>query len=92
MVGERCRPHSPSRQCPPTRDMRNETVHASAQLLATDHGREQGKHRGCLQGMNRIWEVRPTEVHDLFRRVAVKVLDEVRERPEVVRRLRVVGN
>jgi hypothetical protein len=48
-------------------------------------------HQGCLTQMDIIWECRSTEQHDVFRRVAEKVLAEVRkERPEVVRKLRVV--
>lgn len=47
-------------------------------------------HRGCITRMDNLWECRSTEEHDLFRRVAEKVLAEVmKERPEVVKKLQI---
>ncbi len=63
------------------------------EVRAADRRHPQRPHRGCLTEMNLIWERRSKDEHDLFRRVARKVLAEVeKDRPEVRRKLRIISN
>lgn len=63
------------------------------EVRAADRRHPQRPHRGCLTEMKLIWECRSTEVHDMFRRVAEKVLAEVdRERTNVRQKLRIISD
>lgn len=55
-----------------------------SEVLSDDKQCSGGSHRSCVPRMDLISECRSTEVHDLFRRVADRVLSEVnREQAEV---------
>jgi hypothetical protein len=57
------------------------------EVTAVDRRCPTRRHRGCLSNMDKIWELRSTKVHDLFRRVARRVISEVeKERPELRRK------
>lgn len=57
------------------------------EVIAAYRRHPRPNHRGCLSNMDKIWPMRSSEVHGLFRRVAAKVMAEVtKDRPMVVRK------